>query len=354
MAIPSEGRHRRGQRDGEGFARTSEQMRAVWDASDDGPPSIVPHRREDVGSAVRVVGALCPHDDYLYAGRVYRDVLPALAAAGTIIVVGVFHAYRRFDMRDRLVFEDFARWRTPDGDVTVSPLREQWIGSLPSDMVCVDSLAHEYEHSIEALVYWLHHQRPGLQVIPVLVPAMSFERMCAIATTAGDALAAIFHGLGWTLGRDVAVALSGDAVHYGADFRHTPFGDGGVEPYARAVERDLSIMADLIHGDLRTERARELYETFVDPNQPDQYRVTWCGRFAIPFGWLLLETLGRRRPGDPAAPSRTRIRAEAVAYATSVGWPELPVRHLGLGVTAPANLYHFVGYPGAHIVESCE
>jgi hypothetical protein len=36
-----------------------------------------------------------------------------------------------------------------------------------------------------------------------------------------------------------------------------------------------------------------------------------------------------------------------VAYATSVGAPELRVRDVGLGETAPANLYHFVGYPAA-------
>ena len=34
-----------------------------------------------------------------------------------------------------------------------------------------------------------------------------------------------------------------------------------------------------------------------------------------------------------------------IGYATSVKWPELPVRELGLGSTAPATLQHFVGYP---------
>jgi hypothetical protein len=34
-----------------------------------------------------------------------------------------------------------------------------------------------------------------------------------------------------------------------------------------------------------------------------------------------------------------------IAYGTSVSFPELPVRDVGLGQTAQANLYHFVGYP---------
>jgi hypothetical protein len=39
------------------------------------------------------------------------------------------------------------------------------------------------------------------------------------------------------------------------------------------------------------------------------------------------------------------LTGHPLAYATSVGWPELPVRDLGLGATAPASLYHFVSYP---------
>jgi MEMO1 family protein len=86
------------------------------------------------------------------------------------------------------------------------------------------------------------------------------------------------------------------------------------------------------------QKVRALYETFVDPADPDTYRLSWCGRFSIPFGMLLLrrtsEALGLPPPvGTP------------VAYATSVGAPELRVRAVGLGETAPANLYHFVGYP---------
>ena len=89
---------------------------------------------------------------------------------------------------------------------------------------------------------------------------------------------------------------------------------------------------------MEPEKVRRAYEAFVDPENPDLYRLTWCGRFAVPLGMLLLEStarvLGRDRPvGHP------------VAYATSVSAPELPVREVGLGATAPASLQHFVSYP---------
>jgi hypothetical protein len=78
----------------------------------------------------------------------------------------------------------------------------------------------------------------------------------------------------------------------------------------------------------------------VSPDDPNVYRLTWCGRFSIPFGLLLLgETASAL--GLPA-PTGTPI-----SYSTSVGQPELPLREAGLGETAPANLYHFVGFPAA-------
>ena len=40
-----------------------------------------------------------------------------------------------------------------------------------------------------------------------------------------------------------------------------------------------------------------------------------------------------------------RADAWPLAYETSLSAPELPLREVGLGVTAPATLEHFVGYP---------
>jgi hypothetical protein len=76
----------------------------------------------------------------------------------------------------------------------------------------------------------------------------------------------------------------------------------------------------------------------VDPADPDTYRLPWCGRFSIPFGMLLLAATAR-------ASGCGVVRAEPLAYATSVSGPELPLRPLGMGPTAPANLRHFVGHP---------
>jgi AmmeMemoRadiSam system protein B len=324
----------RGQQDAVGYASTAEQMRTVWDLSAEGPAP----DRLGPSPPPGVLAVLSPHDDYIYAGRVYRTVLP-LVTARTVVVVGVFHSYRKYRVRDRIVFDTYDAWRSPDGPVPVSELRGDLMAAMPSDDVLQDDAAHDAEHSIEAEVFWLRHENPGVTILPVLAPASRFERLEAIANRLGDALAGSMRKRGWQLGRDVAFVISADAVHYGPDFGQVPFGDGGIEAYTKAVDRDRGLLTGPFAGAVTVEKVRELFADFVDPESPDTYRMSWCGRFSIPFGMLLLkrtaEALGLRAPeGMP------------LCYATSISGPELRVKDVGLGATAPSNLYHFVGYPG--------
>jgi MEMO1 family protein len=334
MGIPSTDRLR-GQLDIVGYASKPEQMQKTWELSAEGP---LPDRLGP-SPAPGVIGALAPHDDYLYAGRVYRTVLP-LVTAKTVIVIGVFHPYRKYRVRDRIVFDPYDAWRTPDGPVPVSGIREELVAAMPKGDASVDAAAHDAEHSIEAEVFWLRHANPSVTIVPILAPATTFERVEEIAARLGDALAASMKKRGWKLGRDVAIVISADAVHYGPDFHQVPFGDGGIEAYTKAVARDREILTGPIAGPVSVEKIRTLYGTFVDPGDPDTYRVSWCGRFSVPFGMLVLrQTAKALGVGDPVG--------MPLAYATSVGAPELRLRDVGLGDTAPANLYHFVGYPAA-------
>jgi MEMO1 family protein len=337
MSIPSVSLDLRGQRDSVGFASTAAQMAGVWElsAAPPAPDSLGPLPPPGV------VGAICPHDDYLYAGRVYRRVLP-LVTARTVVLVGVFHKYRRFGEHDRLVFDKYRAWRAPDGPVRVSGLREDILAHLlPADFV-QSAAMHDSEHSLEALVYWLRHGRPDVEIVPIIVPAARFERLDELAGRLAGALAATMEARDLKLGRDVAIVISTDGVHYGTDFKYVPYGDGGPAAYEQATAKDRALLAGPLSGTLTLAKIRALSASFVDLKDPDAYRLTWCGRFSVPLGLLLLEHLSRL-PGP--------FTAWPVAYATSVSAPELPVRDLGLGATAPANLHHFVSYPAVAITD---
>lgn len=115
---------------------------------------------------------------------------------------------------------------------------------------------------------------------------MGFERMEELAARLGDAIAAAMARRAWRLGRDLAIVISTDGLHYGTDFKYTPYGDGGIEAYSTAVAADEALLTGPLAGPVAGERVRSLYAAFVDPAQPDTYRLTWCDRFSVPLGLL--------------------------------------------------------------------
>jgi AmmeMemoRadiSam system protein B len=133
MGIPSAG-DQRGQVDTVGYASTANQIEAGVGSLGEGPEP------EKLGPPppAGVLAAVAPHDDYLYAGRVYRRVLP-LVTARTVVVVGVFHRYLATGSGDRLVFDPYATWRTPDGPVPVSELRGRLVAALPPEDIFRDA-----------------------------------------------------------------------------------------------------------------------------------------------------------------------------------------------------------------------
>lgn len=333
MGIPSH-RDVRGQQDVIGFASRPDQMARIWERSAQAPAA------ESLGPAPApgVTGLICPHDDYLYAGRVYRQLVP-LVTARTVVLVGVFHKYRRFGAKDALVFDPYRTWHAPDGEIKVSSLREELLSRLPAGDVIQDAAMQDSEHSVEAIAYWLKHLDPKVEILPILVPSASFERFQELSAHLGQILAERMKARSWVLGRDLAIVISSDGIHYGADFKYTPYGGGGVQAYEEAMKKDRDLLKGPLAGPISGEKARAFYTAVVDPQNPDQYRMPWCGRFSIPFGLLLLRETAR----NLGAPSPVGC---PVAFGSSISFPQIPVHDLGLGATAESNLYHFVSYPG--------
>jgi len=284
------------------------------------------------------VGGVCPHDDHLYAGRVYVHLTERITAP-RVLLIGVFHKARLWELRDRIVFDSFKAWHAPWRPMRVDGLRDDLIAALPPDAYVVDNTMHCREHSLEALLPFLQRGHPERTIVPILAPYMGWDRMTEITDRLAAAVAEIMEANGWRLGRDLAVVVSSDAVHYGPDFDHAPFGTDA-RAYEEAVARDNAIAHDHLEGVLEPSKLHGLLDTLVDPDDLS-YRLPWCGRFSIPFGLELLRKIAI--DSGERIPTGTLLR-----YGTSLSEPELPVsaetRKSGLGYTAPSNFHHWVGY----------
>jgi AmmeMemoRadiSam system protein B len=340
MGLPSNGDRVRGQMDTVGFAVDAHQAEEVVSTALrlERENLAEQDRRLGMGPDDGFLGGICPHDDHLYASRVYVHLSERITAP-RILLVGVFHRAKSWALEDRIVFDRFEAWHGPWGEIEVDPLRGELIQALSPESLVVDNAMHCREHSLEALLPFLQKGHLDRRIVPILVPHMGWQRIEALSDELARVLATIMDNRGWRLGRDIAVVISSDAVHYGPDFDHAPFGTDATA-YQQAVSRDRQLVGEYLAGPLNAGKLRALFDALVDPTTLD-YRLPWCGRFSVPFGLELLRKVSLATEGR--VPKGALLR-----YGTSLSDPELPVsqsvRSAGLGYTAPSNFHHWVGY----------
>jgi AmmeMemoRadiSam system protein B len=334
--------NQRGQMDIVGFVTTADQMDGVMTQCRElaAPRLTALERDHGWGDGVSVIAGVCPHDDYYYAGRLYTLLLSRVRAK-TVILFGVFHKARVFGMRDKLVFDSYDSWRGPYGAVKVSPIRKEILERLPTDDYVIDNDMQMVEHSVEAIVPWLQAYNQNVEIVSILVPYMAWETMDRLATTLAEVLTGIMIQKDWKLGEDVCLIASADAVHYGdSGWGGSNYAEFGTDAagYKKAVDRDRSLAQDHLCGSVDRARLKEFLYACVDPDDVMKYRVTWCGRFSIPFGLNVASRVTDSLGDRP-------LTGTLLDYGTSVSEASLETEGLGgLGVTAPNNLRHFVGY----------
>jgi MEMO1 family protein len=320
-----------------GFAHLGGQMDSVM-------KRIYSLNRDDLQRVEQAPGtiwkaAICPHDDYAYAGWLYPAVLRNIAAK-TIIIFGVAHQARSLNLENQLVFDRFKSWHGPYGPVKASPLREEIISRMPEDMVIVHDRMQTVEHSVEALIPFLQYQNRDIEIVSILVPAMDFERMKSIGQSLANVLFSIMAEKNLYWGEDIALLITSDAVHYGDEEwsgkNYAPYGTDSTG-YAQALSHESEIIKTCFEGELTLEKVARFFSYTVNPDDFRTYKWTWCGRYSIPLG--LLTALDLQSLSENSA-----LTGVPVAYATSISGPHLKVDDLGMGQTAVATPHHWVGY----------
>lgn len=324
--------------DSVGYALRPGQIERVVALSDSLEAGLLA-RNEQLAGNGRLIGAIAPHDDHLYAGRVYVHAMRRVDAP-LAVLVGVCHAGRRKGIEGKLIFDTHAAWAGPYGDCPVSALRDEVVRSLPPDLVMVSDGLHGDEHSLEAFIPFLQHYRRDIEILPVLVTRMPGDLMGRASRLFAAALHEACASRGWRLGEDVVLLVSADCVHYGdegwGDSGYAPFGVGE-EGYRLGVEQDLGIAAECLTGPITDESVARFRGRVERDDLEWPYEVTWCGVYSIPFGIgalaAMTELEGRPRP-----------TGHLLRYGTSLDPGRLPGEIEGLGVTNISTLRHWVGH----------
>ena len=295
-------------------------------------------RRQRMLPARGLVAGISPHDDYLYAGRVYYPLFKNLRTKEAVIF-GVTHGTVRKEIGDPqgvLILDEYRSLGGLSGTVAISPLRERIKKRAAPGGFIVSNQAHALEHSIEALVPFLQYYNPEISITPIMVTAMPFERMEELSERLAAALAAY-------IAREQPAArprhlflISADANHYGRDFDNIPFGEDE-KAHAQGIEQDQRFAAAAVDGRWTTQKilglTRELWgATYLD------YRNTyWCGKYDIPFGLLAISKTVRLATGR-------KLKGKLFRYSDTYSEGVLPLKKAGFGITAPYSLKHWVGF----------
>jgi len=324
-----------------GFAHTKDQIEYVVNYLEKAEKEKIAANQKKYGftSATSLVAGISPHDDYFYAGRGYIEVMRYIKAP-RVIIFGVCHWAKTYNLKDKFVFDSFAEWRGPYGNIPISSLREKIEAGLDKNDYVIDNEVQSVEHSVEALLPFLQHFNRSVEIVPILVPYMKWEKMDELSSHLAAVVAQIVKKNHWQLGQDIAFLISTDCVHYGdygwGYYHYCPFGTDATG-YQKGVDQDLSMIENYLCGQLESAKTRDFLWKCVEPDDPFTYRISWCGRFSVPMGLNFLFHLVNNLQTKP-------IQGALLRYGTSLAFPAPPFAKVKLGPTYYSNLHHWVSF----------
>lgn len=326
-----------------GFAHTLSQVEAFLKRVEEqqGDLREARSRAHNLDSHTFWKAAICPHDDYSYVGYLYPLLLQSVRSK-TVFIIAVAHKAASFNLSDDLIFDDFDEWHGIRKPIPVSDMRKVLLDRIPDTSWEVHRPMQETEHSVEAMLPILQYFNPDIEIVPILVPPMAFDRMKIVTDGLAGAIAGIVNERKLSWGKDFSILITTDAVHYGDQGWNTnnPCKRFGLdkEGYMEAVGFENNLIDECLSGKIDEEHLRSFYNQMVDSANYQLPKWTWCGRYSVPAGLMTMIKLAKKL--NLPVPEGTLLD-----YSTSLTHEPIQVNDLdGMGTTAPATLRHWVGY----------
>jgi len=149
----------------------------------------------------KVTAIIAPHAGYIYSGAIAGQVYAAIDIPATVLVLGPNHHGAG---AGAALYPD-GEWLTPLGPVIInSRLNALLQQNVP--LVRPDTVAHEFEHSLEVQVPFIQYLRPDATISAICLGHGGFDSVRQI----GEGIAAAIKAFG----DDVLIVASSDMTHY--------------------------------------------------------------------------------------------------------------------------------------------
>ncbi len=282
---------------------------------------------------MKIFGGISPHDDYLYAGKVYFPLFK-LIRTKEVVIFGVTHSTVRKNINDPkniVILDNFKKWTGIRKDIEVSELRELVKNKLNKKYYIVSNKAHKLEHSIEALIPFLQYYNPDIKITPIMITKMKYEKMKEISKNISSIIFDYVKKNNLTPGKDIIFLISSDSNHYGMDFDNYQFGKG-LQGYNKAKEYDKYLINNFLSNDLNIKKIQGFYNKVSIDNS----KVLWCGKYSIPFGLTTIYYIAKSL--------KINLKMKILNYSDTFKNKVLCIKDIKCGITAPFSLEHWVSF----------
>jgi len=150
---------------------------------------------------IKALGAIVPHAGYVYSGAVAGSVYARLKIPKTVVILGPNH----HGVGSSAALFPPGEWATPLGNAGIN----QQLSALLlkySTLVEEDSIAHQYEHSIEVQVPFLQFLRPDVTIVPICLGFSDYSSCRNMGLSLAKAIG--------EYDKEVLIIASSDMSHY--------------------------------------------------------------------------------------------------------------------------------------------
>lgn len=160
-------------------------------------------KKKSVKAQKEVIGCLLPHAGYVYSGAVAYAVVSQIEVKDNLIILGPNHT----GMGEPFSVMGEGSWQMPFGRITINSVLAKKLLDA-SRLLKSDSIAHQFEHSIEVELPFLQYVKQDFSFVPIVIASQDFKSYQQLGLEIASALKEM------RLEKDTLIIASSDMTHY--------------------------------------------------------------------------------------------------------------------------------------------